>query len=156
MRTKTACSAATSSAREVGIAEVTEQLAIGGVGPGERERDQRRGLAFAQIVADGLAGDLGVAERAEHVVAELERVAERKADRRERRTERREAVGQRGAEMQRPFDRVLARLVDRDAIGELGVGARGRGAGEIERLADAQLDAQLVEHAVRGLGHARA
>ncbi len=92
---------------------------------------------------------LGVAERAEDVVAELERVPEREADRRKRRRRAREAAGERRTEMQRPFDRVLARLVDRDAVGELGFGARGRGADEIERLPDTQLDAQLVEHDVR-------
>ena len=103
---------ATSSPDEIGGAEAREQLAVGGVGARERERDQRRGLALAQIVADRLAGDLGVAERAEHVVAQLERLPERQPDRRQRRTEFVEPAGERGAEVQRSLDRVLARLVD--------------------------------------------
>ena len=56
-----------------------------------------------------------------------------------------EPARERGAEVQRPFDGVLARLERRDAVRERGLGARGRGADEVERLADAQLDAQLVE-----------
>ena len=35
-----------------------------------------------------------------------------------------------------------------------GVGARGRGADEVERLADAELDAELVEDRLRGVGRA--
>ena len=81
-------------------------------------------------------------------------MAERQADRGERGPERREPVGQCRAEVQRSLHRVLARLVDGDAVRELGFGARGGGAREVERLADAQLDAQLVEHDVRGVGHA--
>ena len=46
-----------------------------------RERDERRRLALAQVVADRLAGDVGLAEHAEHVVAQLERLAERQPDR---------------------------------------------------------------------------
>ena len=64
------------------------------------------------------------------------------------------AAGERGAEVQRPFDGVLARLVRRDAARGRGVGARGRGADEVERLADAELDAQLVEDRLRGVGRA--
>ena len=57
--------------------------------PGRRRRARwrwraRRGLALAEVVADRLAGERGVAEHAEHVVAELERVAERQAVGRER------------------------------------------------------------------------
>ena len=42
--------------------------------------EQRRRLALAQVVADRLAGDRCVAEHAEEVVAQLERLAERQAD----------------------------------------------------------------------------
>ncbi len=41
------------------------------------ESDEHGALAFAKVIARGLAGDGGVAEDAEHVVAELERHAER-------------------------------------------------------------------------------
>ena len=85
VRTNSACSAATSDSREVGRSELREQLAIALGRAGARDRDQRRGLALAQVVADRLAGDRALAERAEHVVAELERLAHRQSDRRERR-----------------------------------------------------------------------
>ena len=51
--------------------------------------------------------------------------------------------------MQRTLDRVLRRLVGGDAAGILHVVGAQRGADEIERLADAQLDAQLVVHVER-------
>ena len=43
----------------------------------EGQRDQHGPLALAQVVAGGLAGHRRVAEHAEHVVAQLERLAER-------------------------------------------------------------------------------
>ena len=49
----------------------------------QREGDQHRALALHQVVARGLAGDRRVAEDAEQVVAQLERLAERQAERRE-------------------------------------------------------------------------
>ena len=55
------------------------------VGAGAGDRDERRRLALAQVVAHRLAGHRGLAERAEDVVAELERLAHRQPDRRERR-----------------------------------------------------------------------
>src|SRR5438445_6370471 len=100
--------------RKVGTAEARHQFPVGGIRSCVRERDERRGFALAQVVTDRLARDLRVAERAEHIVAELERVPEWQADRGEGRPERSEATGQRGAEMERSLDRVLARLVDRD------------------------------------------
>ena len=64
---------------------------------------------------------------------------------RERRSQLRQPAGERGAEVQRPLDRVLRRLVQRDASRRRRVGARGRGRHEVERLSDAELDAELVE-----------
>ena len=51
----------------------------------ERQREQRGRFAVADVFADGLAGDDLVAERAEQVVAELERLAQRLAVGRQRR-----------------------------------------------------------------------
>ena len=115
-------SAATSAAVRSGAPRRPSSSRSARVGAGARDRDERRRLALAQVVADRLAGDLGVAERAEDVVAELERLAQRQADGRERGRELGERARERGAEVQRPLDRVLARLVDRDAAG----GARRR------------------------------
>ena len=55
------------------------------------------------------------------------------------------ATGEGRAQVQGTLDGVLARLVGRDAASGRGIGARGRGADQIERLADTELDAQLVE-----------
>ena len=63
-----------------------------------REGDQHGALALAQVVAGGLAGHRGVAEDAEQVVAQLERDAERKAERAQRRDLRERAAGERRAE----------------------------------------------------------
>ena len=45
------------------------------------QRDQHRALALGEVVAGRLAGDLRVAEDAEQVVAQLERLAERQPER---------------------------------------------------------------------------
>ena len=60
-----------------------------------------------------------------------------------------EATGERGAEVQRALHRVLARLVALDQLGVGAVAAAARGAGEVEELPDAQLDAQLVVERAR-------
>ena len=106
------------------------------------------GLPSRRSSPTGLPVSDGVAERAEHVVAQLERVAERQAVGGQRRRELAEPAGERGAEVQRPLDGVLARLVARDALGpRRGWSGRARGADDVEVLADVQLDAQLVPHA---------
>ena len=67
---------------EVGVAE---QLVEQAASPSRAvfcraRRDEHRALALAQVVAGRLAGDLGVAEDAEQVVAQLEGDAERQAE----------------------------------------------------------------------------
>ena len=47
----------------------------------ERQRDQHRALALDEVVAGRLAGRRRVAEHAEQVVAQLERLAERQPER---------------------------------------------------------------------------
>ena len=66
---------------EVGIAEelVEQARAVRGQ-PLPRDRDEHGALALAQVVAARLAGDLGVAEDAEQVVAQLVGDAEGQAE----------------------------------------------------------------------------
>ena len=69
---------------EVGAADPCELASPVGVGAIGGECDEQRRLAFAEVVAHGLAGEFGVAEDAEDVVAQLERGAERESDRAQR------------------------------------------------------------------------
>ena len=63
---------------EVRVAEVAaDDRGLPRVGAGQGRGDQHRALALAQVVAGRLAGLGGVAEHAEDVVAQLERLAER-------------------------------------------------------------------------------
>ena len=66
---------------EVGAERAVEQRGVGGGGGVEGEGDQHGALALDQVVAGRLAGGGRVAEDAEQVVAELERLAEREAER---------------------------------------------------------------------------
>ena len=78
----------------------------------ERERDEHRALALGEVVPGRLAGRLRVAEHAEQVVAQLERLAERQPERRSARpSSLGGGAGERGAEVQRPLDGVLRGLV---------------------------------------------
>ena len=72
-------SSATSVRGEGGAERAVEERGVGGRGGVEGERDQHGALALDQVVAGGLAGGGRVAEDAEQVVAELERLAERQA-----------------------------------------------------------------------------
>ena len=117
---------------------------------GGRGGEQRGELALAQVVADRLAGDGLGAEHAEQVVAQLERLAEREPERAERRLQLVEPAGERGAEVQRALDRVLARLVPLDASGPAPASRPPVAVAlEVEELADAELDAELVEDRAR-------
>ena len=108
--------------------------------------DERRELALAQVVADRLARHGCVAEHAQEVVTHLEGLAERQPDGTQRRRELLVTPGERGAEMQRTLDGVLARLVALDARRLPGIAAPAGGTHQVEVLTDAQLDPQLVEH----------
>ena len=121
--TITAWSAATSSIVEIRSPTRCQQRGVLLRRRLRRDREQRRGLAFAEVVADRLARERGVAERAEQVVAELEGIAEREAVARTARARRSPSRPASAApEVQRPLDRVLARLVPRDRSGP----SRGR------------------------------
>ena len=68
--------------RDLGVAQpvaadARQHPTLGVVGQLDGAGEQRRRLALAQVVADRLAGDRRVAERADDVVAHLERVTER-------------------------------------------------------------------------------
>ena len=137
---------------EVGPAEVLEPPRRRPGRARRRRRDERRELALAQVVTDRLAGDGDVPEHPEDVVAQLEGLAERQPERAERVGELFEAAGERGAEMQRPLDGVLPRLVPLDPRRLHRVAAAAGRALEVEVLADAELDAQLVEDGPGDLG----
>src|SRR5947208_8566406 len=109
-------------------------------------------LALARLVSDRLAGDSGIAEDAEDVVAQLEGLTERQPEGAERIGELVEATRQRRAQMQGPFDRVLPGLVPLDPGRLHRVAAAAGCALEVEVLADAELDPQLVEDGPRDLG----
>ena len=107
--------------------------------------DERRELALAQVVADGLAGErrgrrtpTSRSSRIWNASPSGRPNADSGA------AQLVEPSRERGAEVQRALDGVLAALVPLDAARHAGVAdARGRRR-EVEVLADAQLDAQLV------------
>src|ERR1700716_3659302 len=137
---------------EVGPAQVLEP-AHRRPGRARRSRgDERRELALAQVVADRLARDGGVAEHPEDVVAQLECLTERKPEGTERIGELVEVAGQRRAQMQGPFDGVLPGLVPLDPSRLHRVAAAAGRALEVEVTPHAQLYPQLVEDGSRDLG----
>ena len=81
----------------------------------QRDGEQQRALAFAQVVARGLAGDGRVAEHAEEVVAELEGDADVGPEPAVAVDQLGPGPRQRRAEVQRPFDGVRGGLVAVDA-----------------------------------------
>ena len=104
--------------RHVGVADEFEHRELLRRRPAGRPCQQRRRLALDEVAADGLAGDRLVAEGTHHVVAHLEGVAERQAVVAEVREQLVGALGcgEDGAEVERPLDRVLARLVAADPL----------------------------------------
>ena len=105
------------------------------------------GLPSRRSSPTGLPVTAGVAERADHVVAHLEGVAERQAvgaQRGQQRRRRASGDGEHRAEVQRALDRVLAALVAGDALGLGEAPLALHGAEDVEVLADVELDAQLV------------
>ena len=76
-------SSATSSAERSVPSERSSSAASAGLGGVEGERDEHGALALDQVVAGGLAGGGRVAEDAEQVVAQLERLAQRQPERRQ-------------------------------------------------------------------------
>ena len=104
------------------------------------------GLPSRRSSPTGLPVIDGVAERTHHVVAHLERVAERQPVGAERREQLVGPVGrgQHGAEVQRALDGVLAALVAADALGLVAPPLVAHPAEDVEHLTDVELDAQLV------------
>ncbi len=131
-------------------------------GPGvaalQSRGDQHRALALAQVVAGRLAGLRRVAEDAEHVVAQLERLAERQpVARSSAASSAAAAPASAPAEVQRLLDRVLRALVPDHATGPLQRALRppaGHGLLEhVEVLPGHELGAHLVEDPLaRGRG----
>ena len=122
---------------------------VGGGGGVEGQRDQHGALALDQVVAGGLAGRLRVAEDAEQVVAQLEGLAERQPERRQRVEGRGSRAGQRGADVQRPLDGVLRRLVAQHGHRGVDVGPAAGLHGHVEELPGDHLRAAQVEQVER-------
>ena len=76
--------------------------------------DQHGGLPVAQVVQDGLAGDRGIAEHTEQVVAQLEGFADGYPVGAVPLLHGRTGAGENPAELQRPLDRVPGGLVPDD------------------------------------------
>ena len=132
--------------RQVGSPDRARMLALGVVGAGVGHRQQRRGLALAQIVADRLARAYLVAECPEDVVTHLERVAERQAVGRQCRNELTRSLGrgEQRPEVEGSFDRVLAALVAGDPLGGDDAAFRLGGTEDVEELTHVEFDPQLV------------
>src|ERR1700722_6315884 len=109
---------------------------------------QEGGLALAQVVADRLAGELGIAEGTQDVVAELERLAQREPIPAEGRSHFPQTLGgsQGQSEVKGSLDGVLGRLVAADPPGQVGAGIGPGRAQQVQVLAHVDLEAQLVEH----------
>src|SRR5699024_2120190 len=97
-----------------------QAIGVGRGRPGEGPCDEHGPLALAQVVAGGLAGDLGITEDAEHVVAQLEGLTERESVAGERRQVLLARVAGGGADEQRVLDGVLGALVADDVAGAVG------------------------------------
>ena len=123
-----------------------------GVGDGqgvERERDQHGALALDQVVAGRLAGDGRVAEDAEQVVAQLEGLAQRQPEPAELGDHLGARPGEGGADVERPLDGVLRRLVAQHRHRRVHVGRPACLGGDVEELAGDDLAAGEVEVAER-------
>jgi hypothetical protein len=124
--------------------------ACAGVGRLERHRDQGRALALAQVVAGGLAGDGRVAEDAQDVVAQLERLAERQAVAGVAVEDGLLGAGEHRAEVQRLLDRVLGALVAGDPQRALDGAAAAGLLEQVEVLPAHELGAHLGVDPVAG------
>ena len=120
----------------------------------EGQRDQHGALALDEVVAGRLAGGGRVAEDAEQVVAQLERLAQRQPERRQLGQRRRGRAGERGAEVERSLDGVLGRLVAQHRHRGVDVGVAAGLGGDVEELAGDHLGAAQVEDVERR-GHGR-
>ena len=100
-------------------------------------------MCWSKSSPAGLPDARRVAEGVDQVVPELERLADREAVVLERAGQVRPA-GDGRAEQQRPVDRVVAGLAQRDPAGQLRVRVPLRGDHDVDRLADDHLGAQLV------------
>ena len=135
---------------ERGAEAPVEQPRVVGGRVVERERDQHRALALDQVVAGRLASGRGVAEHAEQVVAELERLAQRESVRREPGQRGVIGAGEGGSDVEGPLDGVLRRLVAQHGHRGLDVSRAARLHRDVEELARDHLGPAQVEQAHRG------
>ncbi|MCW3041025.1 MAG: pdxT, partial [Solirubrobacterales bacterium] len=121
-------------------------------GGGERLGHQHGPLALAEVVSCRFSRLGRVAEHAQHVVPELERLAQRQAVLRVRPDDLRSGPRERGPEVQRSLDGVLGCLVPGHRHRALDGLAAHRLLQQVQVLARHQLGAHLVVH---GLGTAQ-
>ena len=116
----------------------------------EREGDEHRALALDQVVAGRLARLLRVAEDAEQVVAQLERLAQGQAEAAELLELAGVGPGEGGADVDRALDGVLGGLVAQHRHRRVDVGAAARLHGDVEELPGDDLVAALLEEGQPG------
>ena len=135
--------------RQRGAEGGVEAGGVGRRGAVERQGDQHGALALDQVVAGGLAGRRRVAVHAQQVVAELEGLTEREAVRRQLPQHVRCRAGERGADVERTFDRVLGGLEAQHRHRGLDVGPAAGLHGHVEELARDHLGPAPVEQLER-------
>ncbi len=149
LRDRSSQSAADLVVAEVAPADPFEQTKLVAADTRRGRGEQGGQLALAQVVADRLARHRLGPEDAEEVVAHLERLAEWKPERAQGLLELVEPARERRAQVEGALDRVLAGLVPLDRARLRGATPTRRGGAQIQVLADAELDAELVEHPPR-------
>ncbi len=130
--------------------ELVEVAQSAGAERRARVGDEQSALAFAKIVAHGLARDGAVTEDSEDVVAQLEGEADGVAEGRKCAVLLGVSAGERGTELKRVLHAVPRRLQGSDTQRAIGVGVgRGRDVrgllGDIEELTDRHFTAHASE-----------
>ena len=131
----TARSSATARATRAVPSERSRSAASAGEAASRARATSTVRLPSTRSSPAGLPVVAGVAEDAEQVVAQLERLAQRQPERRQRGHRRRRRAGEGGADVQRPLDGVLRRLVAQHGHRGLDVGAAAGLHGDVEELA---------------------
>jgi hypothetical protein len=130
----------------VGSADSVEHGALRCAGRRDGHCHHRGGLALAKVAAHRFPRNCRVTEGTHHVIAHLEGVAEWQTVRRQWVENLVEPFrcGERSAEVEWPFDGVLAALVAADPFGHVAASLVADAAEDVEELAHVQLDTQLV------------
>ena len=138
------------------VPHAIEHLALFCRGERRGPSQQRCGFALPEIVADRLARERRVSERADHVVADLEGVAEWQPEHAQSGEQLVTAFGrgQQRTEVERALDGVLPALVAGDALGLVEPAVALDRPEDVEELADVELQPQLVPQPPDRVRHA--